>query len=81
VIALWYCDGALRAIEVPMTQTTTLRRHAPDRTQPSGVRVWTETPRLLRGLLLYLPDGEAVDARHLEDVERRFAEYGIAETS
>jgi hypothetical protein len=81
VIALWYCDGALRAIEVPMTQTTTLRRHAPDRTQPSGVRVWTETPRLVRGLLLYLPDGESVEVRHLSDVERWLLEHGVAETS
>jgi hypothetical protein len=69
VIALWYRDGALDEIAVPMTGMDTIRRHASDRTLPDGVRVWTETPRPVRGLLLYLPEGESVEARHLADVE------------
>jgi hypothetical protein len=32
-------------------------------------------------VLLYLPDGESVEARHLADVERWLLEHGVAETS
>jgi hypothetical protein len=32
-------------------------------------------------VLLYLPDGESVEARHLADVERWLVAHGIAETS
>lgn len=77
MIALWCRDGALeRAPAIARGFSFVLHAAA------SSVRYLGSAVAIGKlHVLIYLPQGESVEARHLADVGRWLAEHGVSETS